>query len=105
MRNSKTILLIIFILVIQGCTALNTLPNSERDKWYTENPGNLSEGLDFLRKVKIGDTKEQVLEEWGEPWKIKNENKWVYYFPKYFRNKHVVFFENNILVKLQGTLW
>jgi len=100
----KLLYLFIIFNICSGCTILNSLPNPQRDKWYMENATDLSEGLDFLRKVKIGFTKEQVLEAWGEPWKKRN-NVWIYDFPQYFSNKMTLKFRNNVVIDKGSTMW
>lgn len=100
----KVICCLSIVFIFSGCTFLNMLPNKARDKWYTEHAGDYNIDYDLLRKVIEGNTKEDALREWGEPWKRKSENTWIYKFP-FMKNKIVLIFEDDVVVDTYGTMW
>lgn len=100
----KIICCLFAVFFFSSCTFLNMLPNKARDKWYMEHAGDYSIDYDLLRKIFEGNTKEDALREWGEPWKRKSEDVWVYKF-SFMKNKIVLKFENDVVVKRYGTMW
>lgn len=96
---------LIIICALSGCTVLHILPNKSRDKYYETRESNWSESIDHLRKVRIGFSKEQVLEEWGQPYTKRSGDVWIYKFPEYFTNKIVLKFKDDVVVGTDGTMW
>ena len=90
------VLIIVMLLSSCGCGFSNLLPNSERDKWYMEHPAD----LDKLLAVREGMTRKEVFKKWGEPWKVKNVDHWIYYFPDIAKEKTHVQFKNDIVTKM-----
>ena len=95
-RNIICIGILGILLTLSSCGFSNLLPNKERDKWYMGHPVNLGK----LLAVHEGMTRKEVLEKWGEPWKVKNKDHWIYYFPDIAKEKTHVQFKNDIVVKM-----
>lgn len=98
LKRKNIIYIFIFglLLTLPSCGLSNVLPNSERDKWYAEHPVDLGK----LLAVHEGMTRSEVLEKWGNPWKVKDVDRWIYYFPDIAKEKTHVQFKNNIVVKM-----
>ncbi|MFA5060643.1 MAG: hypothetical protein WC676_08480 [Candidatus Omnitrophota bacterium] len=95
-KNVAYALIIGICLSSSGCGFLDLLPNKERDRWYMEHPVDLGK----LLAVHEGMAREEVLEKWGDPWKIKNEEHWIYYFPDIAKEKTHIQFKNDIVAKM-----
>ena len=93
-------LIIGMLLTLCSCGFSNLLPNPERDKWYMEHPVD----LDKLLAVREGMTRKEVLEKWGEPWKVKNTDRWIYYFPDIAKEKTNIQFKNDIVTRMWTSL-
>ena len=52
-----------------------------------------------LQAVQYGTTRKEVLEKWGEPWKIINLDYWIYYFPDIAKEKTHIQFKDDVVVK------
>ena len=99
LRQNKIViraLIIGMFLSLYGCGFSNLLPNPERDKWYMEHPINTEK----LLAVQEGMTRKEVLDKWGEPWGVKNNDHWIYYFPDIAKEKTHVEFKNDIVIKM-----
>lgn len=59
---------------------------------------------DSIFKINIGNTREEVLEVWGEPYEVKKDGRWVYRFEGY-TSKIILTFENDTVVKYDSTVW
>ena len=95
-KNVAYALIIGIYLSSSGCGFLDLLPNKERDKWYMEHPVDESK----LYAVHEGAGRKEVLEKWGEPWRFKNEDHWIYYFPELAKEKIHLQFKNDVVTKM-----
>ena len=94
-NNKLLVILIIFLNV--GCGSLSAfLPSSSRDRWYLEN----MKDTDILHKIQRGSTRNDVLREWGEPWRKKSDDIWVYWFKDIVKEKTYLKFDNDHVIKI-----
>lgn len=98
LQKKNIIYIVVFgiSLILSSCNFLDLLPNKERDKWYMEHSVDLSK----LYAVHEGGTRKEVLEKWGEPWRIKSEDHWIYFFPELAKEKIHLQFKNDVVIKM-----
>lgn len=99
MKNIICCMVLVFVL--SSCTFLNMMPNKARDEYYMTHGPNLD---DLIFKINIGNTRKEVLEIWGEPYKVTKDKKWVYRFEGY-TSKIILTFKNDVIVKYDSTVW
>ena len=96
MKNIIYFVILGILLTLTSCGLSNVLPNAERDKWYMGHPIDTEK----LLAVHEGMSRKEVVDKWGEPWKVKNEDHWIYYFPDIAKEKTHIQFKNDIVTKI-----
>ena len=97
----KIIFCMFLVFSLSSCAFSNMLPNKSRDEYYMTHGPSFD---DLIFKINIGNTREEVLEIWGEPYKVKKDGRWVYRFEGY-TSKIILTFENDVVVKYDSTIW
>jgi len=99
----KKIIYFLFLAILfSSCGFTKMLPNKDRDQYYMDHTDKID--YELLKKVYEGNTKEDALKEWGEPWEKKSEDIWIYKFP-FLKNKIVLVFKNDVVISRYGTMW
>jgi len=96
MEKIKYVLLIAFVLFLQGCSIHNSLPNKKRVEHFM---GHGPTFHDHFYKVHYGMSKYEVIENLGPAHDFKSENVWIYSFPDDWINVFYIKFEDGKIVK------
>lgn len=89
---------LLLMLFSCGCTRIkDAISNSGRYEWYVGYHVDCSK----LYLVKEGMTRSEVLEVWGDPWRIlEDKDVWIYSFPELSKKKYHLEFKEDVVLHM-----
>lgn len=99
MKKKTLILILLSTVYLAGCSMLSLVLDSTNPNRHSGKSAELNK----LYAVKEGMTKDQVIQEWGYPYKKKTEDSWIYYFPEIMDQKIYLTFQDDSLVKIKSS--